>query len=243
MDLKEIRIWNVKYNLLSESEIADIVSKWIDEGKKGIHLTGVNGETVTIAQTDELLRTAIMDSDIVNVDSMLPAFFIKRKGYSLKKRVPSPDVMEELFKIANAKKQRVFFLGAKQETLNKLDVVLKKEYPNMIIAGMQNGYYNNEEEEEIVKTISSMAPDYLFIALPSPRKEHFILKNKKTINVGVLYGIGGALDAKSGVLKRPPKWFREYGMEAFLRITRKPKTYVSRIPLIFKFIKLALKNK
>ena len=239
MDLKEIRIWNIKFNLLTLSEIVDIVSRWLDEGKKGIHLTGVNADTVALAQTDELLRTAIMDSDIVNVDSTLPAYFIRRKGYTLDRRVPTPDVMEELFKIANSKKQRVYFLGAKQETLDKLKVILQKEYPNMIISGMQNGYYKKEEEERIVNNISAASPDYLFIALPSPGKEHFILKYKKQLNVGVFYGIGGALDAKAGILKRPPKWFREYGIEWWLRLLRKPDVYGRRVPLTIKFFKLA----
>ena len=36
-DLKEIKIWNVKYNLLTISEIVDIVNEWLDEGRKGIH--------------------------------------------------------------------------------------------------------------------------------------------------------------------------------------------------------------
>ena len=28
-DLKEIKIWNIKYNLLTEAEIAGIVDNWI----------------------------------------------------------------------------------------------------------------------------------------------------------------------------------------------------------------------
>ena len=239
MELKEVRIWNVKYNLLTTSEIADIVSHWIDEGRKGIHLTGANADTIALAQTDQLLQRAIMDSDIVNVDSTLPAYFLRRKGYALKERVPTPDVMEEFMKIANAKRQKVFFLGAKQETLDKLKVILTREYPDMVITGMQNGYYSKEDEGEIVDTISAGAPDYLFIALPSPAKEHFILKYKKLINVGVFYGVGGALDAKSGIFKRPPKWLREYGMEYILRLLRKPNVYARRVPLTLSFIKLA----
>ena len=239
MELKEVRIWNVKYNLLTTSEIADIVSHWIDEGRKGIHLTGANADTIALAQTDQLLQRAIMDSDIVNVDSTLPAYFLRRKGYALKERVPTPDVMEEFLKIANAKRQKVFFLGAKQETLDKLKVILTREYPDMVITGMQNGYYSKEDEGEIVDTISAAAPDYLFIALPSPAKEHFILKYKKLINVGVFYGVGGALDAKSGIFKRPPKWLREYGMEYILRLLRKPNVYARRVPLTLSFIKLA----
>ena len=243
MDLKEVRIWNIKYNLLTEFEIAEIVDKWISEGRKGIHLTGVNGDIVARAQDDELLNKAIMESDIVNIDSMLPALFLKRAGYQVKGRASTPDVMEEFFKIANVKGQKVFFLGAKQDTLDKLKIVLDKEYPNMIIAGMQNGYYKKEDEPYVIDRINTAAPDYLFIALPSPGKELFILNNKKKLNVGVFYGVGGALDAKSGVLRRPPKWLRGYGMEGILRMLRRPKAYATRMPLTFKFLKVVRDQK
>lgn len=242
MDLKEVRIWNIKINLLTEIEIAEIVDNWITEGRKGIHLTGVNADVVGIAQTDELLHTAIMESDIVNIDSMLPAFFLKKAGYEVKGRASTPDVMEEFFKIANAKRQKVFFLGATQETLDKLKVVLEKEYPDMKIEGMQNGYYAKEDEGSVINRINESAPDYLFIALPSPGKELFILNNKGKLNVGVFYGVGGALDAKSGVFKRPPKWLRAYGLEGLFRMIRKPKVHIARLPRTFEFFKIALKK-
>lgn len=239
-DLKEVRIWNVKYNLLTLPEIIEIVNNWLDEGRRGIHLTGANPETVVIAQDDDLLHEAIMDSDIVNVDSFLPTKFLMMKGYKFNHRVPTPEVFEEFMRCANEKKQKVFFLGAKQETLEKMRAVLEKEYPDMIIAGMRNGYYTDEEESEIAEEINSCAPDYLFVGIPSPRKERFILKYKHQINVGVFYGVGGAFDAKAGVLSRPPKWLQHGGMEYWLRVIREPNVYGKRMPRYFKFIKLAL---
>ena len=240
MDLKEIRIWNIKYNLLTVDEIVSIVNEWLESGKRGIHLTGANPETVAIAQDDALLHEAIMDSDIVNVDSFLPTFFIRRKGYDFKHRVPTPEVFKEFMRIANEKKQKVYFFGAKQETLDMMRSVLEKQYPDMVIAGMRNGYYGDEEEPKIAMEINSLSPDYLFVGISSPRKEKFILKYKKQLNVGVFYGVGGAFDAKAGVLKRPPKWLQHGGMEYWLRVIRNPKVYGRRMPLYFKFIKLAL---
>ena len=114
--------------------------------------------------------------------------------------------------------------------------ILKEEYPKMKIVGYRNGYYTPEEEPAIAEYISSLAPDYLFIGMPTPRKEHFILKYKGKINVGVLLGVGGAFDAKAGVLKRPPMFLRGHGLEAFFRITRNPIYYGSRIKLLIKFL-------
>lgn len=239
-NLKEINIWNVKYNLLTISEIVDIVNKWLDEGKRGIHLTGANPETIAISQDDKLLREALLDSDIVNVDSFLPAKFLYLKGYSIKHRVPTPEVFEELMRTANEKKQKVFFFGAKDETLNLMKEILVKEYPDMQIVGMRNGYYTEEEEAGIAENISQLEPDFLFIGMPSPRKERFILKYKHQINVGCFYGVGGAFDAKAGVLSRPPKWAQHAGIEYWMRVIRQPKVYGKRMPLYFKFIKLAL---
>ena len=238
-DLKEIKIWNIKYNLLTVAEIVDIVNKWLDEGRTGIHLTGANPETVVLAQEDELLRTALLDSDIVNVDSFLPAKFLHFKGYPIAHRVPTPDVFEELMRKANEKKQKVFFFGAKDETLNLMKAVLEKEYPDMQIVGMRNGYYTDEEELAIAKSISQLEPDYLFIGMPSPRKERFILKYKHKIKVGCFYGVGGAFDAKAGVLKRPPKWAQHAGIEYWMRVIRQPKVYGKRMPRYFKFLKIA----
>ena len=239
-DLKEIRIWSIKYNLLSITEIVDIVNEWLDGGKKGIHLTGANPETVVLAQDDELLRTALLDSDIVNVDSFLPAKFLHYKGYPIEHRVPTPDVFEELMKKANEKKQKVFFFGATDETLKLMKSVLEREYPDMLIVGMRNGYYSDEEESAIAENISRLEPNYLFIGMPSPRKERFILKYKHQINVGCFYGVGGAFDAKAGVLKRPPKWAQHAGIEYWMRVIRQPQVYGKRMPRYFRFLKIAM---
>ena len=239
-NLKEIHIWNVKYNLLSVEEIVLLVDKWISSGKKGIHLTGANPETIAIAQEDPLQKEAILESDIVNVDSFLPTLFLRRKGYDIKQRVPSPDVFEKLLQLADKKRQKVFFLGAKETTLVLLREKIEKEYPGINIVGMQNGYFKETELDEIASQIAQQGPDYLFIALPSPRKEKFILKYKHSINVGCLYGVGGAFDAMAGVLKRPPTWLQKYGMEYWLRVIRAPQMYVKRMPLYFKFLRLAI---
>lgn len=224
-ELKSINIWNIKYNLLNIEEIVALVSEWLDKGRKGIHLTGANVDTIVLAQKDEILRKAILDSDIVNVDSFMPAFFLKKEGYSIQHRVPTPDVFEAFLELSEKKKLKIFFLGAKDETLQKLKEVIHSEYPHINIVGTQNGYFEESEQDNIAKQISEKSPDFLFIGMPSPMKEKFILKYKKRINVGCLYGIGGAFDAKAGVFPRPPKWLRGFGLEFLFRAIRNPKVY------------------
>ena len=242
MDLKEVKIWNIKFNLLTETEIADIVNQWTSEGRKGIHLTGVDAYVTVLAQNDDLLRRAILDSDIVNVDSFFPAKMLAMKGYDIKGRVTTPDLMEILLKAANENGKKIYLLGAKEGTLQVLINILKADYPNLNIVGFRNGYYKDVEEDVIAKEISTLAPDFLFIGMPSPRKEHFILKYKHKIDVGVFLGVGGAFDARANILKRPPLFLRGHGLEAFFRVIRKPRVYGKRLWIFFDFIKLVIKD-
>ena len=242
MDLKEVHIWNVKYNLLSLEEIVSLVVGWINEGKKGIHLTAVDACVTVLAQKDDVVRKAILESDIVNVDSYLPARMLAKKGYDIKGRVPAPEIMEAFLKDANTNKRKVFFLGAKEDTLLALTRIISEDYPNLEIVGYKNGYFSDSEEEEIAKQITELSPDYLFIGMPSPKKERFILKYKNVIDAGVMFGVGGAFDARASVLKRPPGFLSEHGLEGFFRILRRPWVYGNRIGVLYDFIKMASKG-
>ena len=238
MFLKEVRIWNVKFNLLTVNEIVTIVNEWLSEGRKGIHLTGVDAYVTVLAQSDELLRRAILESDIVNVDSYYPAKMLAKQGYEIRERVTTPDVMEGFFKSANEKGQKVYLLGAKEETIQALNRILTSDYPNMKIVGYRNGDFREDEENAVAQAISQAKPDYLFLGMPSPRKEHFILKYKGKIDVGVFLGVGGAFDARANVMKRPPEFMRGHGMEAFFRVLRSPRVYGKRLHIFKEFNKL-----
>lgn len=238
MDLKEVRIWNIKFNLLTVNEIVTVVNEWLDQGRKSIHLTGADVHVTVLAQKDELLRRAVLESDIVNVDSYYPAKMLAKQGYEIKERVTTPDVMEGFFKCANEKGQKVYLLGAKEETIQALYKILTNNYPNMKIVGYRNGYFKEDEEDAVAGAISQAKPDYLFLGMPSPQKEHFILKYKGKIDVGVFLGVGGAFDARANVMKRPPEFMRGHGMEAFFRILRNPRVYGKRLPLLKEFMKL-----
>ena len=242
MDLKEVKIWNVKYNLLSLEEIVSTVVGWINEGKKGIHMTAVDACVTVLAQKEQSVRKAILESDIASVDSYLPARMLAKKGYDIKGRVPAPEIMEAFFKDADANRRKVFFLGAKEETLQELKRIISVDYPNLVIAGCRNGYFSESEEAEIAKRISESAPDYLFIGMPSPKKERFILKYKNVIDAGVMFGVGGAFDARANVLKRPQGFLGEHGLEGFFRIIRRPRLYGNRVGVLCEFIKLASKS-
>lgn len=223
----EIFIWNVKFHPYTKQQIVDIVEDWLKNGRRGIHLTGVNPETVVAAQQDANLKQAILESDLVNIDNTLVMYSLRASGYNIPERAATPDVFELMLQTAEKEGQSVFFLGATEKVSAKLQENVLKQYPHIKIAGRRNGFYT--DETQVVREIAQLAPDFLFIGLPSPQKECFILRNKKVLNCGVCYGVGGAFDVKGEFVKRAPEWLCKLGLEGTIRVLQGPVRYGSRI--------------
>lgn len=239
IDTKCVHIWNIKVNLLDQDQIVNLLNARLAAGCRGLYFTPVDANVVMLAQKDKNLRDAILASDITNVDSFLPAKYLMRSGYPIEGRVATPDIMDALLENASKLGQKVYFLGAKDSTLDILRDVVSNRFPGVDIVGMHNGYFADTENSRIANLISEVSPDIVFVGMPSPKKETFVLNCKDTINAGVLYCVGGAFDALAGILPRPPKWLRFGPMEGVFRIMRNPRVYWKRAFMCFKFIRFA----
>lgn len=237
--MTEIKIWGIKINPLTKLEIVNRVDQSIKNNLSTFHLTGVNPETISQAQANHELKNSINGSDIVNIDNSLVLLTLRMLGYRIPERAACPDIFELLLSLANTKGYSVYFLGAKEEILQNMLSKLKIKYPKLKISGYRNGYFNNREESEIVQTISTLKPDMLFIALPTPDKELFISKYKKVLGVHLAFGVGGAFDVQAGKVNRAPAWMRKIGLEGTHRALQDPANYGARyIKYYIPFIKL-----
>lgn len=243
MNNRVIHIWGIKFNPWTKAEIVDRMLRLIDEGETGIHLTGVNPETIVDAQKYPELKQAINDSDIVNVDNMFVTMALRLLGYPIPERAATPDIFEMLLKKAHEKHQTIYFLGAEKDVLDHMVATVQTEYSGLTIIGQHDGYYALEREPEIVDEIALLAPTYLFLGLPSPRKEAFIQAYKSRLNAAVCYGIGGAFDVKGGKVRRAPAWVCKIGLEGLIRILQNPRNYGKRIFKYYpSFVKAVLKE-
>lgn len=240
-DLNEIHAWNLKFHSETLAQIVKTIEQRLDSGEKGLHLTGVNPEQIVKAQTNRQLADAINSSDIVNIDGILAVTALRLRGFRVPERVASPDLMERLLELADKRKQCVYLLGAEEHVVRKVAEVLAKKYQGLTICGWHDGFYR--DETSIVEEIKKLSPDYLFIALPSPRKETFIMQYKSCLNVGVFYGIGGAFDTLGGKCHRAPRFFQKIHTEWIWRICQNPRQNGMRVLKFYpKFFSMILKE-
>ena len=126
----------------------------------------------------------------------------------------------------------VYVLGAADKVLNKL------QFPNIV--GKHHGYFNADEENEIIAEINRLRPQVVFAALGAGRQELWLSRHRNALS-GVLIGVGGAIDVLSGHKRRAPKIFRRLGLEWFYRLLREPSRLSRQINLV-RFWLAVLKN-
>lgn len=240
--MNRINIWGVKFDLYSLNDFVSIVNNKIKTGEFPIHMTGINPETVVHASKSEILRKAIQESDLVNVDNTLVMLTLRMLGYKVPERVATPDLFEALLKLSSTENYKIFILGAKEVVLNEAIRNILAEFPNLQI-NSQHGYYPRNEEDIVIEKIKTFKPDMLFIAMPSPEKESFILKYKHQMDVKLMLGVGGAVDCKANIVKRAPEYLRKIGLEGIHRAFQDLPNYGMRYVTLYpRFLKIVIQD-
>lgn len=238
---KKVKIWGVFFNLNTREEFIEIINEHLKKNtNSALHITGVNPETIAQAQDNSQLLSAINDSDLVNIDNTLVLLMLRLSGVKAPERVATPDLFESMLCLAENHAYPIYILGAKEEVLQRAILNIRNEYPGIIISGYRDGYFKNEKVEKVCEEITTARPKMLFLALPTPDKEVFIYRYKHKLKVPVMLGIGGAIDVKSGLIKRAPLFLRKIGLEGLHRVMQNPinygKRYLTMYPVFLKIV-------
>ena len=240
---KEVNIFNIKLHPYSKQEFLDIIETNLALGNKIVQ-NGVNASSINELLKDQNLKDAYYNSDLVNIDGMSMVWASRFMGHKIPERVACPDLAMDILKMAEKRKYSVFFLGTDQKNLELSIKKINKTYPNLIISGYRNGYFQEKNEKEIIGLINSSKTDILFLGMPSPKKEFFMEKNKEKLQIKYSLGVGGFFDILSGKTKRAPSCMQKNGFEWLYRFSQEPKRLWSRYMLgNIKFITFVLKEK
>ena len=197
------------------------LSKYLDNNQKKIIITA-NPETFKIASTDTQLKDAILnkENDIIP-DGIAIVKGAKHFKIEVKERITGCDTAIKLLELANQKKKTIYLFGAKEEVIERLVEVIKKNYPKIKILGFSNGYV--EDKDAVFNEIVKLEPDICLVALGIPMQEKLIMKYISKVKKGIYMGVGGTFDVLSGYKKRAPKIFIKLNLEWLYRIVTEPK--------------------
>jgi len=207
---------------LRMKDVIDIANEHITKKEK-LLLGVLNVAKIVNMHKNPGLRASIEQADLVLADGVPIVWLSRMLGNPLPERVAGIDIMYELLKQADQKHYRVYFLGAEKKVLSKVIEIVQNNYSGVCIAGYKDGYFTEDQEQNVAEDIKGSRADVLFVAISSPKKEIFLEKWQNFINVPVCHGVGGSFDVMAGVTKRAPHWMQNYGLEWFYRLIQEPR--------------------
>lgn len=234
-------IFGIPVNALTYQDAVDWVAERVATGTKS-WILAINPEKIMKALSDERLRLLLLQADLFIPDGIGVLWAGKILGKPFPQRVTGVDIFVLLVKEAAKRGWRIFLLGAPPGVSKEVSQGLELEYPGLQLVGYHHGYYQAEEEAQVVSKIRAAAPDILFVAMGSPRQEQFIVSNRTLLGVPVCMGVGGSFDVISGRKKRAPLWMQRFGLEWSYRLFLEPKR-IMRMSALPKFVILVLRKK
>jgi len=234
----------IPVDALSMEETVGLIDEAISRGSHINHVV-INAGKVVSMQKDPRLSDSVISCDIINADGQSIVWAARFLGIDIPCRVAGIDLMQELVRMASERNYKCFFLGAREEVVEKVMSIYKWKYGQSIIAGYRNGYFSKEQEQEVAQQIADSQAQLLFVAISSPRKENFMYDYRDQLSgVNFTMGVGGSFDVIAGIVKRAPVWMQQIGMEWFYRFLQEPSRMWKRYLVgNSKFIILVIKEK
>lgn len=222
-------ILKTNINVINMTETVDFINEHMDE-LRGDYICISNVHTTVMAYHDDKYRKVQNEAAMALPDGKPLSIVSKMRGFHGAERVPGPDLMPELFRLSEKKGYSHYFYGSTQDTLDKLQEAILKEYPKLNIAGMYSPPFRNltgEEEQEIINTINETHADFIWVGLGAPKQEFWMAKHKGKV-CGLMLGVGAGFDFHAGTVKRAPRWMQECCLEWLHRLLQDPMRLLPR---------------
>jgi len=137
--------------------------------------------------------------------------------------VSGTDLFPLVMRRAAAERLRVFFLGSTSAVVHRAAEQTLREFPGVVLAGVQDGYFSRETVDSVVERVRLSQPDLLLIGMGCPRQEGFALDYQRLLGAKLIWTIGGLFDFLSGAKPRAPRWMRRVRLEWLFRWLIEPR--------------------
>jgi len=193
-----------------------------------VQQVSINAAKLVALRHDADLRDVVNRCGLVNADGQSVVWASRLLGDPLPERVAGIDLMDALIAMAEREGYGIYILGARREVLETAVKRLRDVHPGLRLVGYRDGYFSDDESPEVAAAIHDSKAQILFVAMSSPRKEHWLSEYGPGLNVPFVMGVGGSVDIVAGITRRaPPRWQR-LGVEWLYRLLQEPRRLLPR---------------
>ena len=228
--MNKTNVLNVNFHNITMDEAVTAAFQSIEE-RSGKYVVTPNPEMVMEAQANEALARALQDAFLVLPDGIGVIYGARILGTPMQEKIPGIDFAVNLIKKLSAVNGSIYLFGAKPGVAELAGINLKNKFPNIIVAGTADGYF--EDDQAIIEDINRTRPDLLLVCLGVPKQEIWMRENADKLDVGLMAGLGGSLDVFAGVVQRAPAAWQKFGLEWLYRLIKQPSRFkrMMRLPV------------
>ena len=228
--MNRIDVLGIEFDNIDIVEAVERAMRLMDEHCHAYVVTP-NPEIVLESRKNKGLSAAVRSADMVLPDGVGVIYASHILGTPIKNRIPGIDFASALLARMSESEKKVFLLGAKPGVAELAAQRLTERYPGLLVCGVNDGFFDQADNEFLVEKINSAAPDLVMVCLGSPKQEIWMKNNAQQLDVGLMIGLGGALDVYAGVVERAPRRWRSMGLEWLYRLIKEPKRIKRMIKL------------
>ena len=188
----------------------------------------INAVKMVALRHDPMMREVVNRCALANADGQSVVWASRLLGDPVPERVAGIDLMHALIELSAREGYGIYILGARQEVLQTAVERLRQMHPDLRIVGYRDGYFSEEESPQVAASIRDSGAQILFVAMSSPRKEHWLGEHGPTLNVPFVMGVGGSIDIVAGITNRAPQVWQRLGVEWFYRVLQEPRRMFRR---------------
>lgn len=192
-------------------------------GTRAAYVVTPNAEIAYEALKDSSLRTLLNGADLMLPDGAGVVLASKILRTPVKQKVAGVEFAEGLLGILERTGKGLYLLGGKPGIGEQAAKKMLEKHPKLRIVGIADGYF--QEEAPVIEKINASGADALFVCLGAPKQEQFMVRNRDTLSVKLMAGLGGSLDAFAGTVKRAPRWMIRMNLEWLYRLIQEPKRF------------------
>lgn len=172
----------------------------------------------------------LREADMVTPDGTPLVWMLRALGGRRQERVAGMDMLPILCRLAAERQIGIYFLGSTPEVLERMRARLGREFPRLIIAGMESPPFRpltSEEDDELVLRIQTSGASLILVSLGCPKQERWMHAHRDRIS-GVMVGLGAAFPVYAELKTMAPAWMRSSGLEWIYRLVQEPRRLFKR---------------
>jgi N-acetylglucosaminyldiphosphoundecaprenol N-acetyl-beta-D-mannosaminyltransferase len=229
---RRVRLLGGEVDLITPSDVLRRVDAAASGGPPAL-IANHNAHSLFLIRRSPPLRAFFAEADLIQIDSAPLILWGRLLGLPLTRGMRSTylDWRGDFWRLAEARRWRVFYLGGAPGVADAAAARLAARYPNLQI-GCQHGFFDRSmagtENRQVLAKLAAYEPQVLLVGMGMPLQELWVLENRAAIRAGAILTVGAAFDYEAGVQTAAPRWAGRLGVEWLARLIRQPRRLAGR---------------